>query len=143
MDDRMHDPDPGATRNARGPGIGDLLSATLNNVTNLVRGEIDLARAEVSENLNRAFIALGLIVVAIILTMLSLNVLTVAVVAGLTNLGLDPAIAAIIVGGVLAVVAAVLLLKGINDLKLSSLAPTRTARNLRRDAAAIKESYNG
>ena len=124
-------------------GIGTLLNDTMDRVTNLVRGEFDLARAEVSENLGKAGMAVGFIVVAVILTMLSLNILATAVVAGLVELGIEAWLAAIIVGGVLALIAVALLLKGINSLKLSSLAPTRTARNIKRDAAAIKESYNG
>jgi hypothetical protein len=33
-----------------------------------------------------------------------------------------------------------MLQKGTNDLKLSSLAPTRTAKNVRRDAETVKEA---
>lgn len=32
--------------------------------------------------------------------------------------------------------------KGTNDLKLSSLAPTRTAKNVKRDAQAVKKVYD-
>jgi hypothetical protein len=33
--------------------------------------------------------------------------------------------------------------KGTNDLKAASLAPTRTAENVRRDAATVRETMNG
>ena len=101
-----------------------------------------LARAEISENLSRAIVAVGLIAGAAIIALVALNVLAAALVAGLTELGLDAGWAALIVGAVLGLLAYLLILKGINDLKLSSLAPTRTARNLRRDAAAVKDVYD-
>lgn len=62
--------------------------------------------------------------------------------AGLAEAGLDAGWAALIVGVILAAVAFGMITKGINDLKLSSLAPTRTAKNVKRDAQAIKESYD-
>jgi len=36
----------------------------------------------------------------------------------------------------------VMVQKGTSDLKLSSLAPTRTAKNVKRDAATMKEVYD-
>jgi len=46
-----------------------------------------------------------------------------------------------VVGVVLALLAVALAIKGRNDLRLASLAPTRAARNVRRDAVAVKEAY--
>ncbi len=114
--------------------VGDVMT----HVSSLVRKEVDLARAEVNENLKRAGVAIGLIVAAGIVALTALNVLTAAVVAGLTEAGLDSGWAALIVGIVLAIVAYAMVSKGTNDLKLSSIAPTRTAENLKRDAQAIK-----
>ena len=50
--------------------------------------------------------------------------------------------AAAVVGVLLAIVAYVMANKGTNDLKLSSLAPSRTAKNVKRDAQAVKEAYD-
>lgn len=121
---------------------GSVLSDALNNVSSLVRSEVDLARAEISENINRAGTALGLIAGAAIIALVSLNVLAGALVAGLAEAGLDAGWAALIVGVILAGIAYGMIAKGLNDLKLSSLAPTRTAKNVKRDAKAIKESYD-
>ncbi|SEL36944.1 Putative Holin-X, holin superfamily III [Roseovarius nanhaiticus] len=120
----------------------DMLGDALNHVSSLVRKEVDLARAEVSENLNRAGVAIGLIVAAAIIALTSLNVLSAALVAALTEAGIDGGWSALIVGVVLAIIAFVLLGKGTNDLKLSSLAPSRTAKNVQRDANAVKEAYD-
>ncbi|MEX3013959.1 phage holin family protein [Gymnodinialimonas hymeniacidonis] len=121
---------------------GGLLSDALGNISGLVRSEVDLARAEISENLTQAGVAIGLIAGAAIIALVSLNVLAAALVAALTELGLDGGWAALIVGVLLAGIAFALITKGINDLKLSSLAPTRTVKNVKRDAAAVKEAYD-
>lgn len=121
---------------------GNLLSDALSNVSGLVRSEVDLARAEISENVSKAGVAVGLIAGAAIIALVALNVLAAALVAGLTEAGLDAGWAALIVGALLGILAYVLINKGINDLKLSSLAPTRTVKNVQRDAAAVKEAYD-
>ena len=122
------------------PSAGSLLSDALTNVSSLVRNEVDLARAELSENLERAGAAVGYIVAAVVIAMVALSVLAAALVAGVTAAGIPPAWAAVIVGVVLAVIAFSLSAKGLKVLKLSNIAPTRTAKNLRRDVNAIKEA---
>lgn len=121
---------------------GGLLSDVMANVSALVRSEVDLARAEMSENANRAGVALGMIAGAAIIALVALNVLAAALVTALAEAGLNAGWAAMIVGLALAAIAFVMMNKGASDLKLSSLAPTRTAKNVRRDATSIKETYN-
>jgi putative superfamily III holin-X len=121
---------------------GTLLSDAMSNVSGLVRSEVDLARAEISENVTKAGVAIGLIAGAAIIALVALNVLAAALVAALTEAGLDAGWSALIVGAALGLVAYVLINKGVNDLKLSSLAPTRTVKNVQRDAAAVKEAYD-
>ncbi|SDY74389.1 Putative Holin-X, holin superfamily III [Jannaschia faecimaris] len=123
-----------------GKGPVNLINDILTHVTALIRKEFDLARAEISENINRAAVAIGLLVGALIVALVSLNVLAGALVAGVAKLGVAPGWAALIVGGIMALVAAVMVAKGVRDLKLVSLAPTRMAKNIRRDAEAMKES---
>lgn len=119
-----------------------LVTDLMQNVSSLVRKEVDLARAEIDENISRAAVAIGLIVGAVVVALVALNVLAGALVAALVEAGLAAGWAAIIVGGVFGIIAFAMMAKGTNDLKLNSLAPTRTAKNIKRDAAAIKESYN-
>ncbi|WP_299961003.1 phage holin family protein [uncultured Roseobacter sp.] len=121
---------------------GNLLTEAMSNVSGLVRNEVDLARAEISENVTKAGVAVGLIVGAAVIALVALNVLAAALVAALTEAGLDAGWSALIVGAALGVIAFVLITKGVNDLKLSSLAPTRTVKNVQRDAAAVKEAYD-
>lgn len=121
---------------------GGLLTDALGHVSALVRKEVDLARAELQENLNSAGTAVGLIVAAVVIVLTSLNVLTAALVAALTEVGIPGVWSALIVGVALAVAAYAMARKGIDSLKLSSLAPSRTATNVKRDAQAVKEAYN-
>ncbi|KIN65854.1 DUF1469 domain containing protein [Sulfitobacter noctilucae] len=121
---------------------GGLLNDALAHVSSLVRSEVDLARAEVNENLKSAGAAIGLIVGAVVVALSALNVLTAALVAALAEAGLEAGWAALIVGVLLALVAYGMANKGTNDLKLSSLAPSRTAKNVKRDAEAVKEVYD-
>ncbi len=121
---------------------GGLLTDVMANVSGLVRNEVDLARAEISENATKAAVAVGLIAGAAIIALVALNVLAAALVAALTEAGLDAGWSALIVGAALGIIAFVLIDKGVNDLKLSSLAPTRTAKNVQRDASAVKEAYD-
>ena len=121
---------------------GNLLGDALTHVSSLVRSEVDLARAEINENLNSATVALGLIVGAVVVFLTALNVLSAALVAALTEAGIQSGWSALIVGVAFAIIGVVTLKKGTNDLKLSSLAPTRTAKNLKRDANTVKEAYN-
>lgn len=120
----------------------DMLGDAMNHVSALVRKEVDLARAEISENLNKAAVAIGLIVGAVIIALTALNVLSAALVVALTNAGIDAGWSALIVGAVFGLIAFVMVGKGINDLKLTSLAPSRTVKNVKRDAHALKDAYD-
>jgi amino acid transporter len=123
-------------------GAPGLVADALAHVSNLVRSEVNLARAEVTENIKSAGIAIGMLAAALVIAITALNVLSAALVAAIANLGIDAGWAALIVGVVFAIIAFMLASKGMNDLKISNLAPTRTAKNVRRDAEAVKEAYN-
>lgn len=127
--------DQSSTSNAASSLIRDMLS----HVMNLIRKEFDLARADLSENLNRAAVALGLLVGALIIALVALNVLAGALVAGIAELGLAPGWSALMVGGLMALVAAIMVAKGVRGLKRVSLAPTRMVRKMGRDADAVKQ----
>lgn len=136
--------DPHAPDRAADGGIKaapGLISEVLTHVSNLVRKEIDLARTEVSNNLSRAGVAIGLLVGALVIALVALNILAGALVVAVDELLGDNAAgwAALIVGAILALIAFAMVAKGLKDLKLSSLAPTRTVKNVQRDAETIKE----
>lgn len=119
-----------------------ILTEALANISSLIRNEIALARTEIGENVNRAAVALGLIVGGVVVALTALNVLAGALTAALAEAGMEPGWAALLVGVGFAAIAFGMIAKGTNSLKLSSLAPSRTAENVKRDAQSIKETYD-
>ncbi|MGZ9809307.1 phage holin family protein [Pseudoroseicyclus sp. H15] len=121
---------------------GGLISEVLRHVSSLVRNEVDLARAEMNENLRKAAVGIGMIIAAVALALTALNVLAAAISAGLTQLGLEAGWSALIVGVAFALLAWAFMARGLNSLKLNSLAPTRTAENVKRDTQAVTGAYH-
>lgn len=130
-------PDP-----IRSQSPASLAADALRISSDLVRKEVTLAKAELRQNLSRAGTGLGMIVAAAVLGIVMLNVLTVALVAALAETDLGPIWSAVVVGVVLAILAYVLLRKGMADLKPENLMPTRAVENVQRDASAVKEAYH-
>lgn len=127
------------TQSTADRSAGDLLSDALSHMSSLVRKEMDLARAEMSESASRAAVAVGLLAGALVIALASLNVLAAALVVAIAEWGLDPAWASLLVGLALALCALVMVLKARNDLKLANIMPSRTARNVKRDAQTLTE----
>jgi hypothetical protein len=119
--------------------LKDLVTDLTESITTLFRQEIQLARAETSEKLSQVGVAIGAIAAGAILALAALIVLLQALVIGITEAGVPPGWASLIVGVVVAIIAYVLIHKGTNDLKASSLAPNRTMESLKRDAQVVKE----
>ena len=124
-------------RNAR--PTSTLVADLFQHLFSLMRGEVALARAEVEEKIRAAGFGIGLLAAALVLALGSLNVLSAALVAGLTALGLPAGWSALGVGVVFALIALGLALRGAAALKPSHLTPDRTLKNVRRDAQTLKE----
>lgn len=121
---------------------GEMMSDILSNVSNLVRNEVDLARAEMAASLNKAVVAVASMAVALVLAIAGLNVLAAALVALAIRAGLTPAWATVVVGLGLLIIAAAIFLSAKSALTQIGFVPTRAARGIGRDAATIKEAYN-
>lgn len=83
----------------------ELVGQALSQTSTLIREEVRLARAELTESATQAAVAVGLLVGAVVASLVSLNVLAAALVAGLTELGMAGGWAALIVGVSLAIAA--------------------------------------
>jgi hypothetical protein len=118
--------------------VGDLFG----NVSDLVRKEIQLLRAEMSEKATQAVTAVGMIVSGVVIVLVALIVLSMALVAALANAGLGAGWAALLVGVAYTILAFILIGKGVKDLKASNLAPERTADSLAKDASMVKETMS-
>ena len=120
-------------------GITTLLGDTVTHMTNLVRNEIALAKAEVRHGASKAASAVVLLIAAVVIAVCALNVLTLALVALIASFGIATGWASLIVGVVYLLVVWILVAKAKSNLKPENLAPRRTARTAREDIQAIKE----
>jgi hypothetical protein len=121
---------------------GEMMSDILGNVGNLVRNEADLARTEIAEDVRKALRSLGAMGVGLALAVAGLNVLAAPLVTLLVQAGLQPLWAATAVGLGLLLIAFVVFSSARSTLQQIGFVPTRAARNLQRDAAVIKDSFN-
>ena len=107
----------------------------------LVRQELALARQEFDLKLAQATSGLVLAVCGILAAFVALAVLVLAVVAGLAE-RMDAWLAAALVGGVLAIAAAIMIAAARRRLSPASLTPRRTIESLNRAASTMKEKMS-
>ncbi|EBA11165.1 phage holin family protein [Roseobacter sp. CCS2] len=119
-----------------------LLVDSLRQFTSLIQGELQLARAEMSRIVTRAGIGIMFIAIAMLMALVSLNVLASAAVAYIAANGVSVGLAALIVGGILLITAIGFAMAGKSRLSADALTPERTADSLRSDITAIKEASN-
>ncbi len=125
-----------------GRTVTDLFGDLSRQVSALFRNEVRLARAELSERMGAAGGAVAMLAAGAVLAVAALIVLLFALVTWLVEaFEVSPALAALIVGVVVALVAYGLVRVGLSRLKARNLAPRRTVEQLSRDAAVAKESF--
>ncbi|HEX5576217.1 MAG TPA: phage holin family protein [Gemmatimonadales bacterium] len=120
--------------------IGELFGQLSQDMTLLVRQEVQLARTEMSDKLSR--LAANLISVAAggFVAYLGGLALVAAVILALRDLAnISLAVSALIVGAVLAVIGWVMLQRGVKEMKRVDLAPRRTVETLKDDVQWAKE----
>ena len=122
--------------------IGELLRDLASDSASLVQQEFALARAEAEAKLHQMIMAAIELLVGALVGFAALIILLDAVVYSLTEAGLQRWLAALIVGGVVAVIGFLLVRKGQKDLSATRLAPERTAANLRKDLDLVKEQVS-
>ncbi|MFH8993015.1 phage holin family protein [Streptomyces sp. NPDC017940] len=120
--------------------VGELVQRASQQLTELVRGELRLAQAEMKQKGRHYGKGGGLFGGAGLVGFLTLQALVAAAIAGLA-VPLPVWAAALIVGGVLGVIAAVLALTGKKEIsEAAPPAPEQTIKNVKADVAEIKES---
>src|SRR5215213_6004438 len=128
---------------SQGPSIQRLLGDALRESSDLARKELALFRTEMSDNVRTIAMGLVMVIAAAVFSILALIWLTQALVDWLATKVGSHALAALIVGGVIAVIAIGLGLYGRNAMAKTSLAPTRTAQSLQRDKEVLTERASG
>jgi hypothetical protein len=116
---------------------GQLIASIKDDLSSLVREEVELAKAELRESASRAGVGGALGLIAAYLVMLASIVLVIAAGYGLTALGLHPGWAFLIVAGALLLIAALLLLTARGRFAKVS-GPQRAQRAAARARAALR-----
>lgn len=129
-----------ATSDPADKSVGELVRSLSEDLSRLVRDEIQLAQAEVGEKAKKAGIGIGAFGGAGVVALYGLGVLIAAAVLGLA--ALVPAwLSALIIGVVLFVIAGVAALVGRKKLQQAGPpVPTRAIATTKADVAEIKES---
>jgi uncharacterized membrane protein YqjE len=119
--------------------IQGLVGEALRESTDLAQKEFTLFKTEISQNMRTLFMGLAMVVAAAVFAIAAVMLLTESLVEWLATVVNSEALAALIVGGVMAVIAIGLGLWGRNAMTASSLTPQRTMRSLKRDAEVLSE----
>ena len=119
--------------------LGDLFSDLSRETTTLVRQEVQLAKAELTQSATEAARGIGMLVAGGAVAYAGLLFVLLAVVYGLIEAGWEPWLSALVVGLVVLAISAVLVMRARESLIPANLAPQRTVETLKEDAALAKE----
>jgi Putative Actinobacterial Holin-X, holin superfamily III len=120
--------------------FGELFGQLTQDMTLLVRQEVQLARTEMTEKVSRAttnLISVGAGGMVVYLGGLALMAALILAVRDLANISL--AWSALIVGGIMAIIGYIMLQRGLKELKRAELAPRRSVENIKDDVQSIKD----
>jgi xanthine/uracil permease len=124
-------------RNER--SLGDLFSTLTRETSTLLRQEVQLAKAELTQSATEAARGIGMLAAGGAVAYAGLLFVLLAVVFGLIKVGWDAWLAALIVGLVVVAIGTVLMLRARESLKPANLTPQQTVETLKEDAAWAKE----
>ncbi len=127
-----------AKSEANEPSVGALLGSLVNETGTLVRQEIHLASAEMSQKAKRAVVDVGVVGMGGALLHAGVLALIAALILGLGTL-VPMWIAAAVIGVVVAGAGFGILKKGMTALKEIDPVPQRTMATLQQDKAFLKE----
>jgi len=123
--------------------IGELFGQLSQDMTLLVRQEVQLARSELGEKISRLTTNVISVIAGGFVAYVGALALVAALILGLHDLAeISPWVSALIVGAVLAVAGYVMLHRGLAELKRVDLAPRRTVENIKDDVQAIKSDVH-
>ena len=119
--------------------ISRLVGDAFEQISDLLRTEIRLARSEITEKATQAGIGAGLLFSGCLLTIPALVLFLMSLASFLVQRHLSPAAAQLIAGGVGALLSVALIVVGLTRLKPASLVPGTTIEQMKKDAAAVKD----
>ena len=130
-------------QDSRNHSLHDLFGEALRETSDLAQKEFALFRTEMSQSLRSVFLGLAMVVAAAVFAIAAVMLLTESLVEWLAGVLNSEALAALIVGGVMAVIAIGLGLYGRNAISRFSLTPERTMRSIKRDTQVLSERVSG
>ena len=134
-------PEAEEPRERFGRPLAALFSDLAGETSTLVRQEIALFKAELSEKLTRMGVGAGALAAGGVIAFSGWLALVAAAILGLSEV-LAPWLSALIVGAVVIALAAALALFGKSRLKADALVPHRTLNSLREDEAWIRDQVS-
>jgi uncharacterized membrane protein YqjE len=129
-------------QNGDEPTVGQLVANASKDLSNLVRGEIELAKTELKKSAVKAGTGAGLFAGAAFLALLAIVLLSIALAYAFNALGLHPALAFLVTAGIYLVIAAVLVLIGKRSLG-SAKGPERAIQTSKDSVEALKAIGKG
>ena len=130
-------------QDTRNQSLHNLFGEALRETSDLAQKEFALFRTEMSQSMRSVFLGLAMVVAAAVFAIAAVMLLTESLVEWLAGVLNSEALAALIVGGVMAVIAIGLGLYGRNAISRFSLTPERTGRSIKRDTQVLSERVSG
>ena len=118
--------------------LGALFSDLARDTSLLIRQEIALAKAEITSGVSNLGMGIGMLMAGALVAFVGFIFLCLAGVYGLSKV-VEPWLAALIVGGVVLALGAILVFVGKGKLSSDNLVPRRTIRTLKDDTEWAKE----
>jgi F0F1-type ATP synthase membrane subunit c/vacuolar-type H+-ATPase subunit K len=119
--------------------IQNLFGEALRETSDLAQKEFTLFRTEMTQSVRTMFIGLAMVVAAAVFAIAAVMLLTESLVEWLATVLDSEALAALIVGGLMAAIAIGLGLYGRSAFSSFSLTPERTLRSVKRDTQVLSE----
>jgi len=130
-------------QDSRNQSIHNLFGEAIRETSDLAQKEFALFRTEMSQGVRSMFIGLAMVVAAAVFAIAAVMLLTESLVEWLASVLESEALAALIVGAVMAAIAIGLGLYGRSAIARFSLTPQRTVRSIKRDTEVLSERVSG
>lgn len=124
-----------------GQSLGDTVTGIIEDLQNIIRGEVELAKTEVREDVSTLGKSAGMIGAAVFMALVGFIFLMLGV-TYLLNKSLEMWIAAGLVGLVLLVIGAIIGITGKNRMQQANLVPNKTIESLKEDKEWASRQIN-
>lgn len=129
------------TSGGSGGGLGDTITGIIEDLQNIIRGEVQLAKTEIKEDAGKLGKALGMIGAAVFLALVGFIFLMLGV-TYLLNKSIEMWMAAGLVGLVLLLIGAILAMRGKSQMQEANMVPDKTIESLKEDKEWASRQIN-